>query len=165
MKKTITAVAAVVALSASLAVAAPGDGFHRGHGKQGKGRMMMMGRMAEKLNLTDAQKQQMKALHETFRTENAALFDAVKATKTQLREARKANDVARAQTLAATLEGQTAQLRTKRVAQHEKMLSILTPEQRAQLETWKADREERREKRGPGRGQGEGPGQGHGRMH
>src|SRR5512140_2843482 len=99
MKKIITAVA-VVALSSSLAMAAPyagGEGRQHRGGRAHQGEGMMA---AEKLNLSYAQKEQMKAMRQSFRDENKAFFDSVKTTRQQLREARQAGDTARAQQLA-----------------------------------------------------------------
>src|ERR1700732_196018 len=56
----------VLTLTASLAVAAPHEG--KGEGQHGKGGISE--RMAQKLNLTDAQKAQVKTLHENFRAQN-----------------------------------------------------------------------------------------------
>jgi len=141
MKKTIAALA-VLTLSATLAVA--GEGGKRGfHGKRG-GHGEMSQRLAEKLNLTDAQKAQAKQLHEQFRTQNEPLFTAFKQTRDNLRAARQANDTARVDALEATLKTQKEQLKAARQAQHERFLSILTAEQKAQLEAMKAERGERR---------------------
>jgi periplasmic protein CpxP/Spy len=141
MRKSIAALA-VLTFSATLAVAAPEGGKGGFHGKRGKGHMAE--RLAEKLNLTDAQKAQAKQLHEQFRTQNEPLFAAFKQTKTDLRAARQANDTARVDALEAALKTQKAQLKAARQAQHERFLSILTAEQKAQLEAMKAERGERR---------------------
>lgn len=157
MKKTMTAVG-ILALGAALTFAAPQDATkneskrmkgHAGHAMKGehggmRGHGRMMARMAEKLNLSEGQKIQMKELHEGFRTQNQPLFEAMKATKQQLREARQAGDTARAQQLAATLEQQRASMKQAREAQHERMLALLTPEQRATMDAMKAERGQHR---------------------
>ncbi|MCU1347803.1 MAG: hypothetical protein JWO56_833, partial [Acidobacteria bacterium] len=71
--KWITAAAATLALTASLAIAAPGEG-HGGFGRDGQGRHEQGAKMAEKLNLSDAQKAQWKAIQQSFRQENSAFF-------------------------------------------------------------------------------------------
>ena len=155
--RTITTVAAALALTAGLAFAAPQGGGERGHmgkkGHMGAGHMgqgdhgKMMGRMAEKLELSEGQKIQMQQLHETFRTQHAPFRESMQATMTQLREARQSGDTARAQQLAAELEGQRAQMQTQRKAMHEQMLTILTPDQKAKLEAMKAEKKNRKGER------------------
>src|ERR1043165_1914950 len=68
-KKWLTA-AAVMALSTSIAFAAPHEGKFGGHGHGRRGQMFGK-RMAEKLNLSDSQKQQIKDIRK-------ASFDANK---------------------------------------------------------------------------------------
>ena len=157
--KTITTVAAALALTAGLAFAAPqgggerghmgekcqmGAGDHAGHMGTGDDHGKMMGHMAEKLELSEAQKVQMKQLHEGFSTQHAPFRESMQATMTQLREARQSGDTARAQQLAAELEGQRAQMQTQRQAMHEQMLTILTPDQKAKLEAMKAEKQNRK---------------------
>ena len=81
--KIITAVAAF-ALSGSLAFAAgQADGGPNGGGRHGHGRFghHRMARLAKKLNLTDAQKDQLKSSHQAFRDANKDFFTQVKATR------------------------------------------------------------------------------------
>mgnify|MGYP006206321851 CR=1 FL=1 len=130
----------------ALAFAGPGEGKRHGkrHGMHdGKG----MARLAEKLNLTDAQKQQMQEQRQNFRASNQHRFEAFRDTRRQYREARQAGDTARAEELKAALELQRGELDQLRDAQHTAMLSILTPEQRTQLEALKAERQEQRKER------------------
>lgn len=151
MKKTITAVA-VLALSASLAIAAPGEGKAGKHGRHGKGAHSQRG--FAKLNLTDAQKAQVKQLREQFRNENKALFEGMKQTRTEMKAAREANDTARLEALRGTATSQREQLKAKSQALNAQVLNLLTAEQRAQYEAQKAEREARRAQRGErGRGQ------------
>jgi Spy/CpxP family protein refolding chaperone len=140
-QKWMTA-AAVLTLSASLAFAGPHGGKHRGD-KGGRGAAMSE-RLAAKLNLTDTQKQQIRDLSESFRTQNQPLFAAAKQTRTDLKAAREAGDTARAQQLAAALETQHAQLKQAREAQTERVRALLTTEQRAQWDTMKAERKNKR---------------------
>lgn len=158
--KTFTTVAAALALTAGLAFAAPQGGGERGH-KGMKGHMgagdhaghmgkddhgKMMGHMAEKLELSEAQKVQMQQLHESFRAQHAPFRESMHATMTQLREARQSGDTARAQQLAAELEGQRAQMQTQRQAMDEQILTILTPDQKAKFEAMKAEKQNRKGK-------------------
>lgn len=81
-----------------------GQGFHHGHDGRGMG--------MEKLNLTDAQKQQMKSINEDFRTRMQALNN---------------NDNM-------MVKDQRAQRETLMQDRKNKISAILTPEQRTQFE-------------------------------
>ncbi len=136
MKKTITTLA-VFALGASLAIAAPQaqNGTWQGHGHH---RGMMSQKMAEKLNLTDAQKAQIRDLNKQFREQNKAFFESARATFKEYRAAKQANDTAKLQQLQPAVDANRAQMKQLREAQRAKIESVLTPEQRTQLEQWKA---------------------------
>jgi protein CpxP len=144
-KKWFTA-AAVVALSSTLAFAAPHEGGKRGRG--GRGGHEFGEKFAQKLNLSDAQKQQIKDAQASFRNENKAFFDTVKDTRRQIREAKEAGDTARAEQLKATAQSQHARMKELRTAQHQRILALLTPEQRTQWEALKAERQAKRGDRG-----------------
>lgn len=149
MKKTKwMTMAAVVTLSASLAFAGPHEGGKRGKGGR-HGRAELSERLAEKLNLTDAQKSQLRAINEGFRANNKATFESSRALRQELREAKKANDTAKLEALKPQLEAQRTQMRQLREAHQAQIVAILTPEQRAQWEALKAEREQRRAQRGP----------------
>jgi protein CpxP len=142
MKKTMTAVA-VFALGASLAFAAPGDWKgHEGHGDKAG----LSEKMAQKLNLTDAQKAQVKDIEAQFRTDNAAFLQNFRQTMQDVRAAKQANDTVKLDALRPTVESQKAQMKTLRQAQREKIRTILTADQRAQLDAMKAQHESREQK-------------------
>lgn len=143
-KKWITGVA-VLAVSASLAIAAPHEGG-RGHGM---GRGMYGEKLAQKLNLTDAQKQQLRDLNQKFREDNKAFFQSFRQTMQEVRAAKEANDTAKLDSLKPTVESQKAQMTQLRDAQEQKFLSILTADQRAQYQALKAERAEKWQKRNP----------------
>jgi Spy/CpxP family protein refolding chaperone len=141
IKKTMTAVA-VFALGASLAFAAPGDWKgHEGHDRAG-----LSEKMAQKLNLTDAQKAQVKDIGTQFRTDNAAFLQNFRQTMQDVHAAKKANDTAKLDALRPTVESQKAQMKTLRQAQRDKISNILTADQRAQLDAMKAQRQAREQK-------------------
>jgi periplasmic protein CpxP/Spy len=144
-KKWFTA-AAVVALSSTLAFAAPHEGGKRGRG--GRGGHEFGEKFAQKLNLSEAQKQQIKDAQASFRNENKAFFDTVKDTRRQIRAAKEAGDAARAEQLQATAKSQHARMKELRTAQHQRILALLTPEQRTQWEALKAERQAKRGDRG-----------------
>jgi len=143
-KKWITG-AAILAVSASLAIAAPNEG--KGWGGHGKGQAMWGEKFAQKLNLTDAQKQQVRDLNTSFRQDNKAFFESFQQTMQDYRAAKQANDQAKLDALKPTIESQRAQMKQLHDAQEQKILSILTPDQRAQYQALKAERDARRQKR------------------
>ena len=137
MKKSVITGVAVLALSASLAIAAPqlektwGGHHHRGEMSQ---------RLAQKLNLTEAQKQQLTDLHKSFHQENAAFFAQFRQTMQDFRAAKQAGDQAKIDAIKPTLQSQRAQMKSLRQAEEQKMLSILTSEQQSQFQALKAER-------------------------
>lgn len=108
-----------------------GDGFRRGDklGRAERGGM----RQFSRLNLTDEQKEQIKQLHERYRDHN-------KAIREQLRTARESNDTAKSEQLFAQYKEDHKKMRAE-------MLTILTAEQRTQLEQFQTERKQQREQR------------------
>jgi protein CpxP len=138
--KWITAVA-VLGLSATLAVAAPQNGEEgHGHGFGGKRHGELSEMFTKKLNLTDAQKQQWKDIRHSSKQANAAFFEQAKQTRKDFHAAKEANDTAKASSLKATLDSQRAQFQQIRAADEQKLMTILTPDQRAQFDAMKAER-------------------------
>ena len=146
MKKIATAIA-VTALGAAIAFAAPqqdggkGWGHGRGHGRHG----IFGKQLAEKLNLTDAQKSQVKDIMKASRQENKAFFQQARATMKEFFEAKKAGDTAKMDALKPTLDSQRAQMKAIRAGEETKIASVLTPEQNAQWQQLKAERAARRQ--------------------
>lgn len=139
--KWITVMAAV-GLSATLAFAGEGHG----RGMKGKGHGEFSMKLASKLNLTDAQKEQWKAIRKSSREQNGAFFQQARQTKQDFHAAKKAGDTAKADALKQTLQSQRAQMKQIRDAEEAQLLNILTAEQRTQYQTLKAQRAERRHK-------------------
>ena len=137
MKKIVTAVA-VVALSGTMAFAAMENGAGKawGHGHRG----FMAHALAKKLNLTDAQKEQWKALNKSFRQENQAFFQSARQTRQDFRAAKQAGDQAKMDELKATMQSQREQFKQLRAAKEQQFLGILTSEQRSQYDALKAER-------------------------
>jgi protein CpxP len=142
------AVVAFSAFSFAQEAAAPapdkdkGDHHHMGEGKHGgkgfghrRGGMM---RMLHGLNLTDAQKTQIKAIMETN-----------KPNMMNREEMRSLHEAKRNGTLTADqqaqLEASKAAMKAKMQSVHEQILAVLTVEQKAQLEQKKAEMKQRRE--------------------
>ncbi|HET8781622.1 MAG TPA: Spy/CpxP family protein refolding chaperone [Pyrinomonadaceae bacterium] len=159
-----------IALAASIAVAqtvTPNQGSGQGDQKgqrewRGRGRGdhkgmrgMRAGGFFRGLNLTDDQKAKMKQIRESFAQSNKPLHEQVRAKRQELRQASEGgtfNEALATQKLTemASLE---AKLMGERFKLHQEMLSVLTAEQKAQLEQAKAQREARRGERRGRRGE------------
>ena len=146
-KKWLT-VAAVAALSSTLAFAGPHGGGKGKFGRGGRGGVMGE-QLAQKLNLSEAQKQQIKDASKSFREENKAFFDQTRETRRQIREAKEAGDTARVTQLQATAKSQHARMKELRTAHETRIASFLTPDQRTQWDALKAERQAKRGKRAP----------------
>lgn len=118
-----------------------GFGRHGGFGKgMGSGKHFggMRGLMG--IELTDAQKAQIKQIHEANRPDQASL-DELKA----IREARRTGTLTEDQK--AKVKAIRDQQRAKAESARQQVLAILTPEQRQQIETRKAEMKKRMEER------------------
>ncbi len=141
MKNKLIAAVAVFTLGASIAIAGPHGGGHGGkRGHRGEPGAMF----AQKLNLTDAQKEQIKAIHKESREQNAAFFQSARQTRQELRAAKQANDTARLEALEGAMQSQREQMKQIRQAEQQRIMSVLTAEQRTQWEQHKAERQSRR---------------------
>ena len=113
-----------------------GRGGHKGHGWGG----MREGGFFKQLNLTEDQKAKIKQIRETFAQTNKPLRDQLHAKRQELRQASEGgtfNEALATQKLTeiAPLE---AKLMGERQKLHQEMLSVLTAEQKAQLEQSRA---------------------------
>jgi len=150
-----------IALAASIAVAQTGTttqqtngqgarpewrgrnrGDHKGHGMRG----MREGGFFKQLNLTEDQKAKMKQIRESFAQSNKPAREQLRAKRQELRQASEGgtfNEALATQKLTemAALE---AKLMGERFKLHQEMLSVLTAEQKAQLEQAKTQRKARR---------------------
>jgi Spy/CpxP family protein refolding chaperone len=143
MKNKWIAAVGVLALSTSIAVAAPHGGKFggkRGHGEFGA-------KFAEKLNLTEAQKAQIQTIRKETREQNTAFFEQFRATMEQFRAAKEANDGTKIDALKGNFEAQRAQMKQIRDAEKQRILSVLTADQRAQYEQFEAQRAQRHPRR------------------
>ncbi len=116
---------------------------HRGGGERGPNIM----RHLRGLDLTDAQKDQIKALAEEFKADHADEIEQMKSLHEQAREQHRSGDKEAAK---ATME-QARALRESMKADHEELreaiMAVLTDDQRAQLEERKERCGEKREKK------------------
>jgi protein CpxP len=109
----------------------------RGPGRHGRGRGQGFGMMGlGALNLTDAQKAQVKQLHETHRQNTQSVRAELRTKMQELRQANQNGTFNEA--LAAQKLAETAPLRAKLMADRFKLqqdtLALLTPEQKTQFE-------------------------------
>ena len=159
-KTVAIATLSAIALAASIAVAqtvtnTQGDqqgtrterhggfrGEHKGHGWGG----MRDGGIFRQLNLTDDQKAKIKTIRENSAAQNKPLREQLRAKRQELRQASEGgtfNEALATQKLTemASLE---AKLMGEQFKVHQEMLSVLTTEQKAQLEQSKAQFKARR---------------------
>jgi len=120
-----------------------GRGEHKGHGWGG---MRRGGGFFKQLNLTEDQKAKMKQIRESFATQNKPLREQLHAKRRELRQASEGgtfNEALATQKLTEMASLQ-AKLMGERQKLHQEMLSVLTTEQKAQLEQSKAQFKARR---------------------
>ena len=139
-KKLISAIA-VMTLGATLAVAAPHEGQRREHRREAAQKF------AQTLNLSDGQREQIRQLHRSFRSDNAAFLQSFRQNWRDYRAAKQAGDTAKADALKATLESQRAQAKELHAGLEQRVGSVLTADQLAQWNAMKADRAARRAQR------------------
>jgi Spy/CpxP family protein refolding chaperone len=160
--RVILAIASLsaVALAASIAVAQsvktdqanPQGRRHEWRG-QGMGRGFHRDGPFNRLNLTDDQKAKMKQIRESFAERNKGFLGELKARRQELRQASEGgtfNEALATQKLTETA-GLQAKLMSERFKLHQEMLTVLTAEQKVQLEQMKA---QFKTHRGGRRGQG-----------
>lgn len=131
MKKFVIALA--ITATAALAYATPQRGL--GHGGN---RAAHMQKFAEKLGLTDAQKDQIKSIFKADREKNQQLYSDFRAKRLEYRQLKDANDP-KADSVKAELSGMRDQVKAARKSTHESILGVLTPDQRAKLDAWRAE--------------------------
>lgn len=109
-----------------------GKGHGRGHG-MGRGMRGFFG-----IELTDAQKEQMRVIRENNKPDETVMTEM----KT-LRDAKRAGTITAEQT--ERMKAIREQMHAKHKAVREQMFAVLTPEQKAQIEAKKAEMKQRRE--------------------
>jgi protein CpxP len=146
-KKQIMTAVAVLAVGTSLAIAAPQSQNEGEHGWGGHHRGQEFGaKFAEKLNLSDAQKQQIKDIKTASHQQNEAFFKSFHQTMQDFEAAKKAGDNAKVDALKTTFDSQRAQMKAIKDAERDKVLNILTPDQRARYDAMKAQHAENHNK-------------------
>ena len=157
IKTFAIATASAIALAASIAVAqtvttnqGTQQDTHAGH-RGGRGGHKGWGGMREggffkQLNLTEDQQAKIKSIRQNFATQNKPLTDQLRAKRQELRQASEGGTFNEA--LATQKLTEIAPLEAKLMGEehklHEQMLSVLTAEQKAQLEQSRAQFKARR---------------------
>lgn len=146
---------ALMGMIASLGLAMPA--MASPGGEQGMQRQQAGERMAEALNLSDAQKQQIEAIRSEAKPGMKSLGDAMRANREALRKLNP--DDAKYMSEVERLAAEKGSLVQQMVIAHAKMRAsihqVLTPEQRVKAQELAAKRGDRRGKnRWPGRGMG-----------
>jgi protein CpxP len=159
----IASLSAVVLVVGSIAVAQTqktgrGDGQGRRGGWHGQGMRGGFGgdRLFARLNLTDDQKAKIKQTRQSFMESNKPLLDQLKSKRQELRQASEGgtfNEALATQKLT-EMAGLQAKLMGARIQLRQQMLSVLTPEQKTQLDQLKAQFKTDRGDRGGRRGKG-----------
>jgi Spy/CpxP family protein refolding chaperone len=122
-----------------------GRGEHKGHGWGG----MRRGGFFKQLNLTEDQQAKVKQIRQSFAERNKPLREQLRAKRQELRQAREGgtfNEALATQKLTEMASLQ-AKLMGERSRMHQETLSVLTAEQKAQLEQSKAQFKARRGER------------------
>ncbi|MFY9622188.1 MAG: Spy/CpxP family protein refolding chaperone [Pyrinomonadaceae bacterium] len=155
-KVKLLAIASLSALvlAASIAVAQSvksetqdGKGSGRAwHGQGGKRGHRGGGALFNRLNLTDDQKARLKQIRESFASTNKPLHEQLRAKRQELRQSNEGGTFNEALTTQKLTEmaGLEAKLMGAKFQIHQQMLSVLTAEQKAQLDQLKAQSRERR---------------------
>lgn len=132
-----------------------GEGHgHRGGKRGGRGHFGG-GMMFRGLNLTEDQKARMKQISQSFRERTQSLRQELKAKRQELRQANAGgtfNEALATQKLQESSALQ-AKLMGERFKLHQEMLSVLTAEQKTQLEQKRAELKTRRAERGHHKGE------------
>ncbi|HSH08527.1 MAG TPA: Spy/CpxP family protein refolding chaperone [Burkholderiales bacterium] len=156
--KDLTPVLGACLLAGSLALGVPASasaddirqvsasGDWRGGGMHHRGRGDRMMRMLRGLDLSEAQRDQIFQIRHAQAPAMRAQMKAVHAARKDLRELALAPDydAAKAQASADALARATSQMALMRIDMTRKVLAVLTPEQRQQLEQRRAQWRERR---------------------
>ncbi len=116
--------------------------------------MGMLPMLARELNITDAQKDQIKNIAESHREEWKALADRGRTAHEALRQSVTAETVDEGliRQRSAEVAAVEADMAVARARVHAEVFQILTPEQKAQAKTLQSQAQERMKQRGRGRG-------------
>lgn len=114
-------------------------------GRVGRGRGERNGEIRgafRRLNLTDAQKSQMKAIHQKYQPQTKPLIESMRAAMDNGRAARQRGDTAAARTAIAGTADARSKLEALREQERAEVRAILTPEQQKTFDANAASRKE-----------------------
>jgi Spy/CpxP family protein refolding chaperone len=119
----------LAAIPASLLARPQGPGFGGGHGR-------LLERIADRLELTDQQREQVRAVHEVYREDVEALMDVMGVARGDLQNQVRADsfDETAIRQASARVAAVSADLAVLRARIHSDVQQILTPEQAAKAE-------------------------------
>jgi Spy/CpxP family protein refolding chaperone len=146
MKKRIAAVAAVLALSTTLAFAGPGGEGRGRHGRHGKGDFVA--KYGAQLNLTEDQKRLIADIKKNARVQMKELFEKSRETMKEARAARQANDTAKLEALKPALQANRAAMKELRKSEETQIMSVLNADQKAAYEKLKEEHRSNRGRKG-----------------
>ncbi len=109
------------------------------------------GALAERLNLTDQQKQQIKALRDRFRDAHSSQLTELKNLRGQMRQARQSGDKDAAQRLRDDMKQKMQSLQADRKQLQSQISQVLTEEQRQEMAKIREEFKARHQGRGHGR--------------
>jgi protein CpxP len=114
----------------------------------------MLPMLARELNITDAQKAQIKTIADSHRDEWKALGDRARTAHDALQQAVTADSVDEGliRQRSAEVAAVEADMAVARARTHAEVFQLLTPEQKTQAKALQSTREERMKERRPGRG-------------
>jgi|GEM_PF-2834110 len=139
MKRTL--IATLTMMLAAAAVAAPPG--RRAEGQRGDRAMARQARLAEILDLTEAQRTSVRALRETLKSTMQPLIEQRRANRAALKAALDAGDAAKAGELALANHNLRNKFKASRESFETSLAALLTAEQKAKWETVREMREMR----------------------
>ncbi len=144
--KTIAAVTALTLAGTMVFAAGPGSGRSERHGREGQGDRMA--RMAEQLQLSDAQVDQLKQMRQADMERNRANRQKAQTLAKQWVELSDKGDTKGAENLQKQLSTMREEAQIRRLAERGSFEAILTDEQKQKLEQLRAERPRHHEGRG-----------------
>jgi periplasmic protein CpxP/Spy len=143
MKRNLTIFGAVAAVAGGMIFAQTQTAPHRG---EGRGAIVHQ-RMMQALNLTDAQKEQAKAIFQQAKQSAQPLRAQLQQDRQSMTAAAKTNNTAQIQQLANDEGKLLSQLIVIRTEARSKFYNTLTPEQRAKADQLQQNRQQRMQQR------------------
>lgn len=151
MRTMVSALAAGLVLTTATIFASAGHGGPKGDRGPGDGPFDGKGPFAA-LDLTDAQKEQIKTLHEQFRASHESQFEQMKTLHDRIRSQKEAGDEEGAKATRLQIRELHDALHADREALHTQIDALLTDAQKAKLQEMRARHEHRGKRKGMCRG-------------